>query len=143
MAAFALRTRGGILSRLPDDFHFPHSTSYDCWRNGTLGTWRSAFCHRSLWYQKSFNFLTSLQKRPTDYVDNRGNTGQIEGQHRSSMVILNFFILFWKKQQNNKAWTPSTIVLKMFEALENEIRTACGKNKRMDQLKWPTVVKKL
>jgi hypothetical protein len=31
----------------------------------------------------------------------------------------------------------------MFEASENEIRTACGKNKRMDQLKWPTVVKKL
>jgi hypothetical protein len=31
----------------------------------------------------------------------------------------------------------------MFEASENEIQTACGKNKRMDQLKWSTVVKKL
>jgi hypothetical protein len=31
----------------------------------------------------------------------------------------------------------------MFEALENEIQNACGKNKRMDQLKWWTIVKKL
>jgi hypothetical protein len=31
----------------------------------------------------------------------------------------------------------------MFQALENEIQNACGKNKRMDQLKWSTVVKKL
>jgi hypothetical protein len=31
----------------------------------------------------------------------------------------------------------------MLEASENEIRTACRKNKRMDQLKWCTVVKKL
>jgi hypothetical protein len=35
---------------------------------------------------------------------------------------------------------PATIVLKMFEASENEIRTACGKTKRIDQLKWQTVV---
>jgi hypothetical protein len=31
----------------------------------------------------------------------------------------------------------------MFEASEDAIRTACGKNKRMDQLKWSTVVKKI
>jgi hypothetical protein len=29
----------------------------------------------------------------------------------------------------------------MFEASENEIQNACGKNKQMDQLKWSTVVK--
>jgi hypothetical protein len=34
-------------------------------------------------------------------------------------------------------------VRRMFEASENAIRTACGKNKWMDQLKWSTVVKKL
>jgi hypothetical protein len=34
-------------------------------------------------------------------------------------------------------------VQRMFEASENEIRTACGKNKRMDQLKWITVMKNL
>ncbi len=30
----------------------------------------------------------------------------------------------------------------MFEASEHEIRMACGKNKRSDQLKWTTVVVK-
>jgi hypothetical protein len=34
-------------------------------------------------------------------------------------------------------------VQRMFEASENEIQNACGKNKRMDQLKWSAVVKKL
>jgi hypothetical protein len=34
-------------------------------------------------------------------------------------------------------------VRRMFEASENDIQNACGKNKRMDQLKWMTVVKKL
>jgi hypothetical protein len=34
-------------------------------------------------------------------------------------------------------------VRRMFEASENNIRNACGQNKRMDQLKWTTVVKKL
>ena len=34
-------------------------------------------------------------------------------------------------------------VRRMFEASENEFWTACGKNKRMDQMRWTTVVKKL
>jgi hypothetical protein len=37
-------------------------------------------------------------------------------------------------------YSPQNVRI-MFEASENEIRTACGKNKRMDQLKWLAVVK--
>jgi hypothetical protein len=59
-------------------------------RNGTLGTWRRAFRHCGVWYQNNFNFLTLFRKRPTNDVDNQGNTGQIKGQHRSSTVILIF-----------------------------------------------------
>jgi hypothetical protein len=84
-------------------------------RNGTLGTWRGAFRHCGLWYQKNSNFLTSSQKRPTNDADIKGNTRRIKDRQRRSTVRLNSFVPIWKKQRNNMAWTPPTICLKMFE----------------------------
>ncbi len=84
-------------------------------RNGTLGTWRGAFCHCGLWYQKNSNFLTSSRKRPRNDVGIQGDTRQIEDLRQRSTVILNSFVPIWKKQRNDKAWTPLTIRLKMLE----------------------------
>jgi hypothetical protein len=36
-AAFQLQTCAGLLSRLPDNFCFPHSNSYNCWTQWSLG----------------------------------------------------------------------------------------------------------
>ena len=62
-------------------------------------------------------------------------------------MISNFFCKLLEKAASDQGLDTSDNspqnVRRMFEASENEIWTDCGKNKRMDQMRWTTIVKKL
>jgi hypothetical protein len=107
-AAFQLRTRGGILSLLPDNFCFPHSSSYDCWTQWNIGNLeRSIPPSRSL-ASKEFQFLDVI---PKEANKQRGQPGKHRANQRSASKQysdLNFFVIVWKKQRNNEAWGVDT-----------------------------------
>jgi hypothetical protein len=146
-ATFQLRTRGGLLSRLPDNFRFPHSTSYDCWTQWNIGNLeRSIPPLRSL-VPKEFQFIDII---PKEANERRGQPGKHREKRRPASKQysdLKLFCKFLEKAASDQGLDTSNNspqnVRRMFEASENEIRTACGKNKRMDQMRWTTVVKKL
>jgi hypothetical protein len=146
-ATFQLQARGGILSWLPDNFHFPHSSSYNCctqWNIGNLE--RSILPLRSL-VSKEFQVLDIIPKEANEW---HGHTGKHKTNQRPAAKKyseVKFFFTSLEKAAEQQGLDPSNClpqnVWRMFEASENEIQNACGKNKQMDQLKWWTIVKKL
>jgi hypothetical protein len=146
-ATFQLRARGGILSRLPDDFRFPHSSSYDCWTQWNIGNLERSIPPLRTLVSKEFQFLDII---PKEANERRGHTGKHKAKRRPSAKKysdLKFFCTYLEKAAEQQGFDTNDFspqkVRRMFEASEIEIRKACGKNKRMDQLKWSTVVKKL
>jgi hypothetical protein len=95
---------------------------------------------------KEFQFLDIIQKEADE---RRGHTGRHKTNRRPAAKKysdLKFFCTYLEKAAEQQGLDTSDYlsqnVRRMFEASENEIQTACGKNKRMDQLKWSTVLKK-
>jgi hypothetical protein len=96
---------------------------------------------------KEFQFLDVVPKETNEL---RGQPGKHRAKRRPASKQysdLKFFCNLLEKAATDQGLdatdhSPQN-VRRMFEASEDAIRTACGKNKRMDQLKWTTVVKKL
>ena len=96
---------------------------------------------------KEFQFIDIILKEANE---RRGQPGKYREKRRPASKQYSDLKFFCKLLEKTAAaqgldtsdHSPQN-VRRMFEASENDIRNACGKNKRMDQLKWTTVVKKL
>jgi hypothetical protein len=88
---------------------------------------------------KEFQFIDII---PKETEEQRGQPGQHRAKRRPASKQYSDLKFFCKLLEKTAAaqgldtsdHSPQN-VRRMFEASENDIRNACGKNKRMDQLK--------
>jgi hypothetical protein len=96
---------------------------------------------------KEFQFIDIIPKEANERLGQPGKHREKQRPASKQYSDLKFFCKLLEKAASDQGLETSNNspqnVRRMFEASENEFRTACGKNKRMDQMRWTTVVKKL
>ena len=143
--SFALRaTNDGRISRLPVDFQFPKSTAYDLWVHWNVGnTERKIPALRSL-DGNDFLFMDEMAKSDGEQ---RGGTGKHKEKRRPSRkaysdikFLCNYIEKKGREAGANIDDRSLANVRNTFQAAERAIH---GREKRKDQLKWRTLVRKI
>jgi hypothetical protein len=142
---YELRTNGlGQLTRIPADFEFPTSNTYNCWVQWNVGNKAQSIPPLRLTDPLEFNFMDKKEK--TDQ-GKRGQRDIFKNKRRPSRKIycdMKFICKYIETKAKEANLDTSnrklTNVRRMFEAAGlDKVVT----NRRGDQLVWTTIIKKL
>jgi hypothetical protein len=143
---YALRADGlGQLTRIPADFEFSTSNTYNCWVQWNVGNRAQSIPPIRLMDPCEFNFLNFKEKTAQE---KRGLRENFKTKRRPSRKIYSDmkFICKYIETKASEALLDTSDrnlanVRRMFEAAGLE--SVATKNRRGDQLGWSTIIKKL
>ena len=137
----------GQISRLPSDFQFPKGGCYDCWTQWNVGDGERSIPPLRKLGPREFLFIDNLPK--TD-AEKRSQTGKFRNQRRPSRKIFSDikFLCKYIESKASEAGVDTTDVSLanvriMFESAVKHLIIPGEGNRRVDQLKWRTIVKRI
>jgi hypothetical protein len=101
MAAFVLQMHRGILSQLPDSFHFPRFTSYDCWTQWNIGNLERSILPLQSLVSKEFQFFDILPKEANKQCGQRGRH-RVKWRPASNQYSDLRLHFFWKSSRTTR-----------------------------------------
>jgi hypothetical protein len=148
LQTYRLRTNSrGEISRLPSDFQFPKGGCYDCWTQWNIGDVERQIPPLRKLGPREFLFIDN---QPKTAAEKRAQTGKFRDKRRPSRKIFSDvkFLCNYIESKASEAGENITDmslanVRKMFEAAMKHLIIPGEGNRRVDQLKWRTMVKRV
>jgi hypothetical protein len=142
----------GVLSRLPSDYHFPNSSTYDCFVQWNVGNSERQIPPLRTLFPKEFQFIDNMPKTESEKKDQRG--GASKGNRRparKTYADMKFLCNYIEAKASEAGVDTSDRSLenvrKMFDSAANELSHTGGTQRlgqsKSDQVKWNTMVQRL